>query len=73
VPGLIGSPLRLYVVFTPLPPVVAYVNKYPLFAPLARRESIKQAEVAEGIAGGTQLVTAPPSLRDGKSDENPTV
>jgi hypothetical protein len=47
------------------------VNAYPLFVPLARPESIKHAEPAAGTAGGTQLADAPPSLRDGKSAENP--
>jgi hypothetical protein len=47
------------------------VNAYPLFVPLASVESIRHAEAATGTAGGTQLADAPPSLRDGKSEENP--
>ena len=54
-------------------PIGTYVNRYPLFVPLARTESIRHAEVDAGTAGGTQFATVPPSLRDGKSPENPTV
>jgi hypothetical protein len=49
------------------------VNTYPLFVPLATFESSRHAELAVGIAGGVQFATEPPSLKDGKSGENPTV
>ena len=54
-------------------PIGTYVKRYPLFVPVARAVSIRQAEVDAGTAGGTQFATVPPSLRDGKSPENPTV
>jgi hypothetical protein len=46
---------------------------YPLLVPLATEESSKHAELDEGIAGGTQLLGVPPSLRDVKFAANPTV
>jgi hypothetical protein len=53
--------------------VATYAKRYPLFVPLATFESSRHAALAEGTAGGVQFAATPPSLKDGKFAEYPTV